>query len=36
MRNLAARCPVKNEPLGSDYETAVQRAETVLLPVFNS
>ena len=29
-------CPVKNEALGVDYEIAVQRAETVLLPAFNS
>ena len=27
-----AGCPVKNEPLGTDYAAAVQRAETVLLP----
>lgn len=31
-----AGCPVKNEPLGSDYEAAVRRAETVLLPAFDS
>ena len=30
------RCPVHNEPLGTDYEAAVKRAETVLLPVFDS
>jgi hypothetical protein len=29
-------CPVKNEALGVDYEIAVQRAETVLLPAFDS
>jgi hypothetical protein len=26
-----AECPVRNEPLGTDYAAAVQRAETVLL-----
>jgi hypothetical protein len=31
-----AGCPVHNEPLGPDYEAAVQRAETVLLPAFDS
>jgi hypothetical protein len=31
-----AGCPVRNEPLGTDYQAAVQRAETVLLPVFDS
>ena len=31
----AAGCPVKNEPLGTDYATAVERAETVLLPAFD-
>jgi hypothetical protein len=31
-----AGCPVKNEPLGTDYEVAVRRAETVLLPAFDS
>jgi hypothetical protein len=30
-----AGCPVLNEPLGVDYETAVRRAETVLLPAFD-
>src|SRR5262249_57550831 len=30
-----AGCPVGNEPLGSDYEAAVQRAETILLPAFD-
>ena len=30
------RCPLKNEPLGTDYDAALQRAETVLLPAFNS
>lgn len=28
-------CPVKSEPLGTDYHAAVQRAETVLLPQFD-
>jgi hypothetical protein len=28
----AAACPVKNEPLGTDYAAAVSRAETILLP----
>jgi hypothetical protein len=32
----AAGCPVKNEPLGTDYAAAVQRAETVLLPAFDA
>jgi hypothetical protein len=27
--------PVKNEPLGEDYQAAVARAETVLLPAFD-
>jgi hypothetical protein len=31
-----ASCPIKNEALGVDYEAAVQRAETVLLPAFDS
>ena len=31
-----AGCPVRNEPLGTDYRLAVQRAETVLLPAFDS
>jgi hypothetical protein len=31
-----AGCAVKNEPLGTDYEAAVARAETVLLPAFDS
>lgn len=31
-----AGCPVKNEPLGTDYDAAVRRAETVLLPAFDS
>jgi len=31
-----AGCPVRNEPLGTDYEAAVQRAETMLLPAFDS
>ncbi len=29
-------CSVENEPLGSDYAEAVQRAELVLLPAFDS
>ena len=32
----SAGCPIKNEPLGSDYDAAVRRAETVLLPAFDS
>jgi hypothetical protein len=32
----AAGCTVENEPLGTDYEAAVKRAETVLLPAFDS
>jgi hypothetical protein len=32
----ATGCPVKNEPLGTDYESAVKRAETVLLKAFDS
>jgi hypothetical protein len=31
-----AGCPVRNEPLGNDYKMAVGRAETVLLPAFDS
>jgi hypothetical protein len=31
-----AECPVTNEPLGTDYDTAVSRAENVLLPAFDS
>jgi hypothetical protein len=31
-----AGCPVQNEALGTDYAAAVQRAETVLLPQFDS
>jgi hypothetical protein len=31
-----AGCPVRNEPLGSDYHAAVHRAETVLLLAFDS
>src|SRR5215831_9844839 len=31
-----AGCPVGNEPLGAEYEAAVHRAETVLLPAFDS
>jgi hypothetical protein len=30
-----AGCPAKNEPLGTDYDAAVQRAETVLLQQFD-
>ena len=30
-----AGCPVKNEALGINYEVAVTRAETVLLPAFD-
>ena len=30
------RCPLHNEPLGTDYDAAVRRAETVLLPAFDS
>jgi hypothetical protein len=29
-------CTVKNEPLGTDYTAAVERAETILLPAFDS
>jgi hypothetical protein len=31
-----AECPIQGEPLGTDYEKAVARAETVLLPAFDS
>jgi hypothetical protein len=31
-----AGCRVSNEPLGTDYAKAVERAETVLLPAFDS
>jgi hypothetical protein len=31
-----AGCPLRNEPLGTDYAKAVERAETVLLPAFDS
>ena len=31
-----AGCPMKNEALGTDYDAAVGRAETVLLPAFDS
>jgi hypothetical protein len=31
-----AGCPMKNEPLGTDHDDAVQRAEKVLLPTFDS
>src|SRR5262249_21364189 len=30
-----AGCPIEAQALGSDYEAAVHRAETVLLPVFD-
>jgi hypothetical protein len=29
-------CPVGNEPLGTDFDAAVARAETVLLPAFDA
>ena len=32
----SAGCPVQNEALGTDYTAAVERAETVLLPAFDS
>jgi hypothetical protein len=32
----ASGCPVRNEPLGTDYAAAVSRAETVLLPALDS
>src|SRR5215831_10049188 len=32
----AQGCPLHNEPLGADYGEAVQRAETILLPAFDS
>jgi hypothetical protein len=31
-----AGCTIENEPLGTDYAAAVERAETVLLPAFDS
>lgn len=31
-----AGCPIKNEPLGIDFDAAVRRAEAVLLPAFDS
>jgi hypothetical protein len=31
-----AGCPIRNEPLGTDYAAATERAETVLLPAFDS
>jgi hypothetical protein len=31
-----AGCPVQNEPLGSDYHAAVERAESVLLKAFDA
>jgi hypothetical protein len=32
----AAGCPVQTEALGTDYTAAIERAETVLLPAFDS
>jgi hypothetical protein len=29
-------CPIPNEPLGTDYDMAVQRVEKILLPAFDS
>ncbi len=31
-----AGCPLKSEPLGRDYDKAVERAECILLPAFDS
>lgn len=31
-----AGCPIHNEPLGLDYDAAVKRAETILLPAFDA
>lgn len=31
-----AGCPMKHEPLGTDHDAAVERAERVLLPTFDS
>jgi hypothetical protein len=31
-----AGCSMRSEPLGSDYEAAVKRAETILLPAFDA
>jgi hypothetical protein len=31
-----ASCPLQNEALGADYQSAVARAETVLLPAFDA
>jgi hypothetical protein len=31
-----AGCPIRNEALGTDYNAAVHRAETVLLTAFDS
>ena len=31
-----ANCPIHNEALGLDYEAAVRRAETILLPAFDA
>lgn len=31
-----AGCPINNEPLGNDYDAAVRRVETILLPAFRS
>jgi hypothetical protein len=35
-RKPGAGCPLKDEPLGLDYAAAVDRAEKVLLPAFDS
>jgi hypothetical protein len=32
----ARGCPLQNEPLGADYDRAVQRVERILLPAFDS
>lgn len=34
--NYQLRLRFKNEPLGADYDLAVQRAEKILLPAFDS
>jgi len=31
-----AECPIKSEPLGTDYAKAIERAETLLLPTFDA
>jgi hypothetical protein len=31
-----AGCPMRNEALGTDYDAAVKRAETILLPAFDA